>query len=461
MGSETIGAAGAASPLGCVEPVLAAACDAWWLVYERTLGGAGSLDRALFEHVFGRELAAVCQVPASRYEFALEGSTREFARLSVPLVEVLQISSLAEEALSWVLGPAMTAEVSQALSSLEAARARVLGRVWRQPQEAAWGARVALRGLGPLGGFEPAPSGIGGLVGESSAMVAVRAAASAVARTSGALLVTGEVGTGKELLSRILHDVRGWGEYATVDCRRITPARAEREIFARLAGGHASGAAPGPPPPATLLLSDVMELSPDFQSRLFTTAKRAGPVGQTGGVSQPLIVLTSREPLDEALADGRFDRRLARLLRDSWIAMPALRDRPEDIPALTQHFLGSFCSRRSGCLWGLDEEAMRALQGWDWPGNVAELRDVVKAAVATGSRDVIGCAELPSAITGANTSGEATPPQVLTLAESERRIVQETLTRFGGNKSRTAKALGISRHKLYSLLEPSAEPPGT
>jgi DNA-binding NtrC family response regulator len=144
-----------------------------------------------------------------------------------------------------------------------------------------------------------------------------------------------------------------------------------------------------------------------------------------------------------------------RLLRPSSLALPPLRLRREDIGPLVEHFLGSFCARRCGCVWGVTREAMDLLEAWPWPGNVRELRDAVRFAVATGSGSAIEPKDLPPALQG-GTSVVPVPEAasgIPTLAEAQLRIVQETLARFGGNKSRTARALAISRHKLYDMLE--------
>jgi DNA-binding NtrC family response regulator len=120
-----------------------------------------------------------------------------------------------------------------------------------------------------------------------------------------------------------------------------------------------------------------------------------------------------------------------------------------------EHFLATFCHRRCGCIWGVTPEAMEVLVAWDWPGNVRELRNAVEHAIATGSGGLIRPADLPAPL--GKRSGavvpEGTQSGVPTLAEAEGHLVRLALAQAHGNRVRAARALGISRHKLYDCLK--------
>ena len=427
----------------------------WWTRYAREFGGRASLDVEAFEAVFGEELVRLASTPAERLMAVLEQSGRRLAGQGVPLAELLSMSALGTAAIHEALESAGEHGLTGMLAELERQRARALARVWLdQGGVEAPPPTLSLGGRGPAGGFGSAPQGIDGLIGSSEAMKTVRAVATSVARSSGGVLLSGETGTGKEAVARALHHARGWGIFLPVDCNRMTPLRAESELFGRL------GAGPGQEAvdciTGTLFLQDVTELNPDIQARLVPLLCERGGAGWRADRSGPLVVLATGDDPERAALEGRLRPALMRTLRPSAMVLPPLRTRTEDIRPLVEHFLGSFCARRCGCVWGVTRDAMDLLEAWPWPGNVRELRDAVGYAVATGSGSAIEPKDLPPALHQGGTTldpiVEATPG-IPTLAEAQLRIVRETLARFGGNKSRTARALGISRHKLYDMLE--------
>jgi hypothetical protein len=426
----------------------------WWTRYAREFGDRASLDVEAFEEVFGEELLRLASTPAEHQVTVLERSGRRLAGRGVPLAELLSMSALGTAAIQEAVDPTGERGLAAMLPELERQRARALARVWLDQGGAeAPPPALSLGGRGPAGGFGAAPQGIDGLVGTSDAMRTVRAVASSVARSSGGVLLSGETGTGKEAVARAMHHARGWGIFLPVDCNRMTPLRAETELFGRLGGGlgrEAVDCITG-----TLFLQDVTELNPDIQARLVPLLGDAGGARWRCDRSGPLVVLATAGDPERAALEGRLRPSLMRLLRPSSLALPPLRLRREDIGPLVEHFLGSFCARRCGCVWGVTREAMDLLEAWPWPGNVRELRDAVRFAVATGSGSAIEPKDLPPALQG-GTSVVPVPEAasgIPTLAEAQLRIVQETLARFGGNKSRTARALAISRHKLYDMLE--------
>lgn len=379
--------------------------------------------------------------PSSDLDSLLERTGEALAARGVPLDEVLALARAAAAAALDSLGSDRDATPSD-LGEAERRRSKALARVWSDCGSAGCDA-AALVGRGQ-DGFLAARPGTDGLVGVSDGMKLIRAAAAAAAAASQPLLVTGEPGSGKEFLARAIHHRRGWGRFESVDCVRLTPVRAEDDLFARL-GGRSSGAI------GTLFLDEVTELSPDLQARLLTLLEgmEASPAK---GAEGTLVVLATRWDPAAAIDDGLLRPGLVRLLRSCHIHLPPLRERPEDIRPLTEHFLGSFCARRCGCIRGVTGEAMDALEGCRWPGNVRELRDAVRHAVASGGEGTIEPGDLPASVFAGEAPEAPEAGAGATLAEMEREIVKDTLARFAGNKSRTAKALGISRHKLYDVL---------
>jgi transcriptional regulator with PAS, ATPase and Fis domain len=170
------------------------------------------------------------------------------------------------------------------------------------------------------------------------------------------------------------------------------------------------------------------------------------------------VIATLALPPARAVEEGWLRRDLFERLGGQTIEMPPLRERLEDIPALVEHFLDSFCRRRCGCIFGASEAALDALAGHDWPGNVRELRDVIHHAVTTGASGWIEPSDLPPPMfTEAPASTDGSEAPLPTLAEAEAILIRMALERAGGNKSLAAQMLGISRHKLYDRLRHSPE----
>jgi DNA-binding NtrC family response regulator len=303
----------------------------------------------------------------------------------------------------------------------------------------------------------------GNLVGSSVAMQAVYDLVSRVAPTGASVLITGESGTGKELVAETVHQIsrRSAKPFLALNCGAISPTLIESELFGhergsftgaeRLHRGYFERADGG-----TLFLDEVSEMPPELQVKLLRVLE-TGSIQRVGGdkpiqVDVRAIAATNRD-LDQSVADGKFRQDLLYRLKVFPIALPPLRDRGEDVDALAEHFLQQL-NRQEGTQKRLTAEALAVLRGYRWPGNVRELRNVVHRAFIVAEQE-IGRESLPPEVSGVGAPPAAQSLNVAPgtpLAEIERRLILASLEHYGGDKKKTAGALGISLKTLYNRL---------
>jgi two-component system response regulator HydG len=300
--------------------------------------------------------------------------------------------------------------------------------------------------------------------GSSPAMQRALQQARRVARTNATVLITGESGTGKELVARMVHteSLRVRGEFVAVNCAGLTESIIESELF-----GHVKGAFTGAVRAkkgkfelahgGTLFLDEIGEVPPNVQVKLLRVLqeREVEPVGgeEAIPIDVRLICATHRD-LDALVKAGRFREDLYYRIKVIVLRLPALRERPEDIPGLVEHFRKLANERNRRKVMGFTPAALERLVGYAWPGNVRELENVVEQAVVLCRDDVVDTGDLPEEITG-----DRGPRDVLripvgnTLAEAEKELILETLRKAGGNKTQAAKMLGIGVRTLYRKLE--------
>jgi len=315
------------------------------------------------------------------------------------------------------------------------------------------------------------------IIGSSPAMRRLREHIKAAAQVRGTVLLVGESGTGKELVASAIHQssLPPDTPFIAVNCAAIPRDLIESELF-----GYQRGAFSGAnshflglfrsAEKGTLFLDEVTEMSPETQSKLLRAIQErtVRPLGSTREIpiDVRLIASTNRDP-EEALRGGQLRQDLYYRLQASVLRIPPLRERVEDIPLLVEHFIGLLNSkiRRVIAVEGIEDQALRAMLVYPWPGNVRELSNAIETAMTFGRHPLIGLEDLPPAVVrregfleaGApSDSAEfglrpAASPQLTTLEATERELVARALTITGGNKSRAAKLLQISRKRLYSL----------
>ena len=312
------------------------------------------------------------------------------------------------------------------------------------------------------------------LVGASQGLSQLRSAIERVAPTGSRVLVTGPAGSGKEVAARMIHarSRRAEGPFVSLNCATLNPARFEEELF-----GVEAGADPTAQPRragvlerahgGTLLLDEVADMPLETQGKIVRALQEQGFERIGGGTRVKVdvrVIATTNRDLQAEIAAGRFREDLYYRLAVVPLKVPALRDRREDVPALARHFMA-----RSGETSGmapreLAEDALAALQAYDWPGNVRQLRNLIDwlLIMAPGeAREPIRAEMLPPEV------GSAAPAMLkldrsseimtLPLREArelfERQYLEAQLLRFGGNISRTANFVGMERSALHRKLK--------
>ncbi len=305
--------------------------------------------------------------------------------------------------------------------------------------------------------------------GNSPAINAVRATLKRVASTGSRVLISGPPGAGKEVAARLLHawSARADGAFVLVNSARITPERFEHELFGEEAGGKqvrpglfelADG--------GTLYLDEIADMPLSTQARILRVLTdqsfvRVGGTRQIG-VDVRVVSSTTRD-LTVEMAEKRFREDLFYRLNVVPVILPSLAQRREDIPALAEHFFTRYSNDQGLAPPDISSEAMAALQAYDWPGNVRQLRNVVERTIIMTPRDKLGNVEpdmLPPEIAGGQIglAGESLSAIMgVPLREARESFEREYLTiqirRFSGNISRTASFIGMERSALHRKLK--------
>ena len=300
-----------------------------------------------------------------------------------------------------------------------------------------------------------------GLVGRSPALLEVYKHVARAAASNVPVLITGETGTGKEMVALALHkrSPRASGAFIPVDCGAITESLMESELFGHAKGSFtgASGARRGVFEEAsggTLFLDEIGDVGMKVQSQLLRVLQEGEirRVGESVPVKVDVrVVAATNKDLKARVAEGLFREDLLYRLDVVHLHLPPLRERREDVPALVEHFAARHA--RGGVRPVVTPEAMTRLTGYDWPGNVRQLENVVARALALNVTGVLGPQDFPEPIGDATQKLTGLAGDMPSLAELSRRYAAQVLQHVGGNKSEAARLLDVDRKTLYKLLE--------
>ena len=308
------------------------------------------------------------------------------------------------------------------------------------------------------------------VVGRSFLVRALLDQVERVAPTPARVLITGENGTGKELVARAIHknSPRKARPFVEVNCAAIPSELIESELFGHMKGSF-TGAVQDRPgkfeqaDTGTLFLDEVGDMSPAAQAKVLRVLQD-GVVTRIGG-AKPVkvdvrVVAATNKDLDEEIAGGRFREDLYYRLNVVPLRVPSLRDRREDVPLLVHHFLGLLARQDGLPSKGIDEDAVRRLQELDWPGNVRELRNTVERLLILASGPRITTADVDRLVgrrPGGDGGGLGAVADAGTFEEfkhaAERAFLLAKLRQHDWNVSETARALDMPRSNVYKKIE--------
>jgi DNA-binding NtrC family response regulator len=322
-----------------------------------------------------------------------------------------------------------------------------------------------------------------GIIGKSPAMGKLFQLLETVAATNSTILITGETGTGKEVVARAIHhgSPRRNNRFVALNCSAIPETLLEAELFGHVRGAFtgAVGSRAGRVEQAhkgTLFLDEVGTMSTALQAKLLRVLQEREfeRIGDTHTVKVDVrVIAATNSDLRRMVADGQFREDLFYRLNVIPVHLPPLRDRKEDIPLLVQYFLDKIATdqavregrspvERAAPAVTVSQEAMRRLMAYQWPGNVRQLENAVERAVAfSAGRPQLDVGDLPAEI---QHTQEAALPTPVTLPEEgidldafiadvERELIQRSLERTGGNKGRAARLLNMKRTTLVEKLK--------
>ncbi len=312
------------------------------------------------------------------------------------------------------------------------------------------------------------------IIAQSAQMRSIIELVKQVAPSRATVLLTGESGTGKEVLARALHD---WsdrsGKFVAVHCAALPATLLESELF-----GHEKGAFTGAlesrkgrfelAAGGTLFLDEIGEIDLATQVKLLRvlenrTFERLG--GAETLTSDARIVAATNRNLEEMVANGTFREDLYYRLNVVSINIPGLRERKEDIPLLIKQFIDTVCADNARAPLSVSPEAVAALEHYDYPGNIRELRNIIERMVVLARGDTLELSDVPvqlrqqripetgtAALPVEQPAKKSPAPEPLDLTGNERKLIEQALKNAGGNRTKAAELLGISRRTLHRRL---------
>jgi len=308
--------------------------------------------------------------------------------------------------------------------------------------------------------------GLGRLVGRHPAMIEVYKQVGRAAAGRVNVLLRGETGTGKERVARAIHATSAFSEqpFIPVNCAALPENLLEAELF-----GHVKGAFTGAvgnrtgrfatAGSGTVFLDEIGETSQGFQTKILRVLedREFYSVGADQSVrTEARVIAATHRDLEKLVEEGVFREDLYYRLRVMEIVVPPLRDRPSDIPLLARHFVTRACAELDREEVAVPEETMNVLLQHAWPGNVRELENAIRRAVVHAGGGVVRPEHLDLR-SGSPGGGDGPPAgatgQIASLREMERRHLERALAATEGNRTRAAELLGVSKSRLYRMLE--------
>ncbi|HIF01255.1 MAG TPA: sigma-54-dependent Fis family transcriptional regulator [Planctomycetes bacterium] len=335
----------------------------------------------------------------------------------------------------------------------------------------------------------PSSDGMNGIIGQSPPMLEVYRVTRKVAPTSATVLLTGETGTGKELVARALHELssRSTGPFVRVNCGALSESLLESELFGHVKGAFTSAhetrtgrfeAAHG----GTVFLDEINSVSYQLQVKLLRVLQeqefeRVGDT-KTIKVDCRVIAATNVDLMDE-IENGRFRDDLYYRLNVIPIYLPALRERPDDIPALVTFFMTRYVEQNDLSITRITTAALNFLTQYDWPGNVRELQNYIERALVLSSSDELDVDDLPQHVRGlaplrigrkdvnnidslctslvslgiTKIDDDSNDVYGTVVSRVEREVILQVLRQCQGVQTRTATRLGINRNTLHKKIE--------
>jgi two-component system response regulator HydG len=300
------------------------------------------------------------------------------------------------------------------------------------------------------------------IIGTSLAIKKLFETLSMAAPTEATILLLGESGTGKELVANAIHQnsPRRERPYVKVNCAALPETLLESELF-----GHEKGAFTGAidkkkgrfelADGGTIFLDEIGEMSLPTQTKILRVLQEREfePVGGTKTIKVDVrIIAATNKQLEEEVSKGTFREDLYYRINVVPITIPPLRERREDIPLLAEHFLRIYSEKNKRAIRGFGQGVMQAFMQHSWPGNVRELENIVERMVIMSKGDTLALAGLPPALAGQQQEGERTPLPT-SLKDIERDTIVKTLEQTGGNRTKTAAILGITRKTLQNKIK--------